>query len=262
MARNVWDAWLQGGNAPPASSANRSTTGYSPLTGLNAPRTPTAFRPNLMSNEDVAGGETPLGKIGTSVPGAWYADVPQTSFSDFISEGGADRFRRAYAQSRGLGDQTEQSLARFSPLPQYWLAAMGEDKKYGVGTPNAPQRQADLMGQFYNRILGSHSGYIDPQAIMKNIVGSVYNSQHPGQNSYIQNLISNPSLDADSQVSNFWNFVNGTVGRLLPQGTMSAYQNLIERESNLYKDFMSNNPTVSLTFNKWIAQRLGPSGGL
>ena len=264
MARNMWDEWLQGGNAPLSQIGQHSTSGYSPLTGEQGPRMPVNYRPDVIQNhgrDDGANGPG-IGKIGTSTPGAWYAGIPQTSFSEFISEGGQDRFRREWANAHQMGQRTEEALGRFSPIAQYWLAALGQDKKYALGQPNAPQRQADLMGKFFGRLLGPDAGYIDPKSIMEKVVGSTWNSAKPGRNDYIANLIANPQLDPDAQVSNFWSFVNGTVGRLMPQGTMAAYQNLIQREGDLYKDFVARNPSVSLTFNKWVQQRLGPTGGL
>lgn len=260
--RNEWEDWLRGDKLNATLATQRSSQGWQPLTGAEGPRMPGAFRPNLLSREDYNAGNSALGKVGTKTPNAWYAGVPQMSFNEFISEGGADWFRREYAASRGLGEQTEQALARFSPLPQYWLAALGQDKRYNMSTENGPQRQADMMGQLYSRLLGNGSGYIDPKSIMQRIVQSTWNAAKPGKNDYMANLIANPDLDPDSQVSNFWNFVNGTVGRLMPQGTMRAYQNLIQRESDLYKDYMAKNPALSLTFNKWVLQRLGPTGGL
>lgn len=262
MPRNPWDAWMQGLGAAPASQASRlPLSGYSPLTGNDAPRMPMNYRPNLLNRRDYVSGET-IGKIGTTTPGAWYNKIPQVSFSDFLSPENGDWFRREWAASHGLGQQTENALNRFAPVAQYWLAALGQDQKFRNSAKDAPRAQADLMGQLYGRLLGPRNGYIDPRAIMQKVVGSSWNAKQPGQNDYIANMVANPGLDLDSQVGNFWNFVNGTVGRLMPTDTMNAYQALIEREGNLYKDFMAKNPTVSMPFNKWIQQRLGPTGGL
>jgi hypothetical protein len=263
MATNVWDEWLRGGEAPLAKMYNNPTAGYSPITGTNAPPLPAVYRPQVGNRTRDTGANGPgLGRIGTYTPDAWYKDIPQTAFNEFISEDNSDWFRREYAGSRGLGEQTEEALSRFSPLPQNWLSALGQDKKYSLSQPNAPQRQADLMTKLYDRLLGPRAGYIDPKRIMENIVKSVWNEKQPGKNDYMANMLSNPQLSPDAQVGNFWSFVNGTVGRLMPRGTMQAYQKIIDRESALYKDFMVKNPTMSMTFNRWIGQRLGPTGGL
>lgn len=262
MATNIWDEWLRGGDAPLAQVKGLSTKGYSALTGEQAPRTPIAYRPQLGGPADHAANGPGLGRIGTNVGEAWYRGVPGTAFNEFISEDNSDWFRREWASAHGMGQKTEEALGRFSPIPQYWLAALGQDDKYTLATENAPQRQADLMSKLYSRLLGPNAGYIDPKGIMQQVVGSTWNSSKPAKNDYIANMMSNPRLSADAQVSNFWSFVNGTVGRLMPQGTMQAYQKIIERESDLYRDFMAKNPAVSLTFNRWIGQRLGPTGGL
>jgi hypothetical protein len=262
MATNMWDEWLRGGAAPLNQVRNLPTTGYSALTGEQAPRTPTAYRPQLGSNSSHGANGPGLGRLSNFTPDAWYKGVPGISFGDFISEDNADWFRREWTQSKGLGQQTEQALGRFSPIPQYWLAALGKDKQFALNQPNAPQRQADLMGKLYERLLGPNDGYIDPQGIMQKVIGSTWNSKKTANNDYLANMVANPALSPDAQVGNFWNFVNGTVGRLMPQGSMQAYQKIVERESNLYQDFMRKNPAVSLTFNRWIGQRLGPTGGL
>lgn len=263
MATNIWDEWLRGGAAPLRQVRNLDKSGYSALTGQQGPPMPAPYRPQVGNRTGDTGANGPgLGRIGTTTPDAWYKNVPGTSFADFISEDNSDWFRREYAQSHGLGVQTEEALSRYSPIPQYWLAALGQDKKFSLGQPNAPQRQADLMTKLYDRILGPNAGYIDPQGIMQKVIGSTWNAKKPQNNDYIANMIGNPSLSPEAQVGNFWNFVNGTVGRLMPQGTMQAYQRIIDRESNLYVDFIKKNPTVSLTFNRWIGQRLGPTGGL
>lgn len=263
MARNIWDEWLQGGNAPLQKMYNNPTDGYNPITGTNAPPLPKPFQPQVGRNNADTGANGPgLGRIGTYTPDAWYRDVPQTAFNEFISEDNSDWFRREYAAAHGLGQQTEEALSRFSPLPQYWLAALGQDKKYGLNQPNAPQRQADLMTKLYDRLLGPRAGYIDPKRIMERVIGSTWNDKNLSKNDYMANMLSNPQLSPDAQIGNYWNFVNGTVGRLLPKGTMQAYQKIIDRESSLYKDFMVKNPAVSMTFNRWIGQRLGPTGGL
>lgn len=262
MAQDPWSAWMQGlGKAPTSNATKLPLTGYSPLTGNDAPRTPMNYRPNLGNRRDSVSGAV-LDPLKTSAKGAWYQDIPQIAFSDFISPENSDWFRREYATTHGMGEQTERALGRFSPVAQYWLAALGQDKKFGPGVAGAPQKQADLTGQFYNRLLGKQDGPIDPKGIMKRVVSAEWNAKNPGKNDYIANLIAGPGQDADTQIRNFWSFVNGTVGRLMPSDTMGAYQSLIEREGNLYKDFMAKNPTMSMGFNKWIQQRLGPTGGL
>lgn len=256
---------MQGlGPAPTGPIGSLPTTGYSPLSGTEGPRTPVNYRPDVSGGGtfDNATGKGGVGNLGTSTPGAWYRNIPQTAFSDFISPENQDWFRREWATTHGLGETTERSLGAFSPVAQYWLAALGQDRKFGPGAKAAPQAEADLMGNLYGRLLGKQTGYIDPQHIMREVVNSVWNANKPGQNDYIANMISNPSLSADDQVTNFWNFVSGTVGRLMPSDTMSSYKNLVEREGNLFKDFMAKNPTISMTFNKWVQQRLGPTGGL
>lgn len=262
--RNIWDDWLQGGRPPTSQVAIQPLKGYSALTGDQGPRDPMVYRPDVIQNggrDDAANG-SPLGRIGSRVPGAWYSDIPQTSFNEFISEENADWFRREWAKTHNMGQRTEEALARFSPLPQYWLHALGQGDKFNLTQENAPQKQADLMGKLYGRLLGPDQGYIDPKGIMQNIVGATWDGKNLAKNDYIASMMADPKLSADAQVSNFWNFVNGTVGRLMPKGTMQAYQSIIERESDLYRDFMAKNPSVSLTFNRWIGQRLGPTGGL
>lgn len=263
MARNQWDAWLQGGQTPSSQAWRQPVKGYNALTGSDSPIDPSVYRPNVIKTgrDDAANGPN-FGGLGTSMNDAWYADIPAMNFNEFIGEENSDWFRREWVKSHGMGQQTEEALARFSPVPRYWLSALGQDKKFSLNQPNSPQRQADLMGKLYGRLLGPSSGAIDPKAIMQKVIGSTWNSKNVGKNGYMENMISNPDLSPDSQISNFWTFVNGTVGRLLPPGTMTSYRNIINREGDLFRDFMAKNPAVSLTFNKWIEQRLGPTGGL
>jgi hypothetical protein len=114
----------------------------------------------------------------------------------------------------------------------------------------------------HGRVLGPSAGNIDPKRIMENVINATWNSEKPGQNNYVANLLANPGMDVNSQIGNFWSYVNGTVGRLMPPATMRSYKNIIDRESQLFQDFMNKNPTVSMTFNRWIGKRLGKTGGL
>lgn len=262
MARNQWDSWLQGGQAPRQDAWKNPGSGYNPLTGSTSPPDPSVYRPNVTSKRRDSASGVEFGGLGTKVPNAWYADVPSTAFNQFIGEGESDWFRREWVKSHGMGQQTEDALGRFSPIPRYWLAALGQDKKFGLNQEHAPQKQADLMSQLYGRLLGKASGAIDPRTIMGKIMGASWDAKNPGKNDYIANLISNPDLSASSQVSNFWSFVNGTVGRLMPPGTMENYKSIITREGDMFKDFIAKNPAVSMTFNQWVKNRLGPTGGL
>jgi len=265
MAKNIWDDWLQGGAAPDPRNYNDQTNGYSPLDGTQGPRDPQNYRPQIIQNrgrDDAANGPN-LGTYDSKVDkNSWYSDVPGINFNEFISEGNSDWFRREWAKKHGFGEQTEAALSRFSPIPQYWMSALGQEDKYSLNKPNSPQRQADLMGKFYGRVLGPSAGNIDPKRIMENVINATWNSEKPGQNNYVANLLANPGMDVNSQIGNFWSYVNGTVGRLMPPATMRSYKNIIDRESQLFQDFMNKNPTVSMTFNRWIGKRLGKTGGL
>lgn len=262
MSTNQWSRWLQGGNAPSPQANQNPGAGYNPLTGTQGPKSPPVYRPQLGGDSSSAANGPGFGSLGTSTKGAWYQGVPATAFNEFIGEAGNDWFRREWTGAKGLGVQTENALSRFSPVARYWLAAMGQDDKFNLSQPNAPQRQADLTGKFYERLLGPNNSAIDPKAIMQRVTGSTWNNVETGKNDYIANLLSNPALDAGAQVSNYWSFVNGTVGRLMPPSTMDSYKSLVQREGQLFQDFLAKNPTVSMTFNVWIKQRLGPTGGL
>ena len=248
-----WGNWLDGGNAPTANHYRNPTDGYEQTPGA-IPKVPNVRQPRT-------DGDGHKG-LGTNASGKWYDKIPGNAFNEFISEPNSDWFRREWAGANKKGVTTEESLQRFSPVPRYWLAALGLDGHSRDSRRGSPQNQADTMGKFYDRLMGPEAGKIDPRKIMQKVIGSTWNKETTGKNDYIANLIANPELDAPTQVSNFWSFVNGTVGRVMPPESMNSYKKLINRESVMFQDYMVKNPTAKITFNKWIEHRLGSTGGI
>ena len=243
---------------------------YNPIAGGNVRRNASPNYGEKSTRTDSSGG-TAIGNDNFSkYPTKWWGDIPQASFGDIIND--PEKFTRMWADNFGLGENTERTVQDFAPMPVNFLYGLGlADQFSGTGVDNPMQKQAELQDKLYDRILrGGHDGlgasYINPQQLMSTALNAIVTKDAAGNYVGGQNPLAmqfgDPSVPPQTQADNFIKYIASTVANLIPRESAQAYINILQREKNLFSDYITNNPTVNVTFNKWVKDRLGPNGGL
>lgn len=195
----------------------------------------------------------------------WWNEIPQATFKDIIDD--PDKFVRMWGSRKNIGENTQRIVSDFAPMPVNYLYGLGVADQFTGDANNPMQKQADLQTQFFDRILTGQGGeYINPRVLMQTALnasitkdrqGNYVGSQHP-----LAQQFADPALPPEAQADNFIKYVASTVGNLIPGAAAQAYINILQREKQLFSDYITRNPTVNVPFNKWVRDRLGPNGGL
>lgn len=251
--------------------ASAPTNNYSAGMGANIvqPQTPNYAGTSVRQPESGLG--TAIGNDNfTQFKDQWWGDISQDSFGNMMND--PDKFRRMWAAHYGIGEGTQQSIQEFAPRPDNYLYGLGLDNQMSIGGSDHPQQaRAELTSKFFDRILRSgRSGvgaeYLSPKKLMQTALDAVITKSPDGSiNGYQSPLalqFADPAQTPEAQVLNFTNYVKSTVANLLPQESARAYVGILAREGDLFSDYITKNPTVNITFNKWIKDRLGPTGGI
>lgn len=268
-SENQWLSYLQGNPAPAAITSTTPGQYSSSLGAVRQPASPNYYHKvlNQPASDDVA-------RLPDSTTqrfaGNWWNDIPQATFGDIIND--PEKFTRMWAKDFNLGENTQRTVNQFAPMPVNYLYGMGLDDEMSGDFPM--QKQAALQSQFFDRILtgGTNQGegtggrYIDPRQLMQTALNAVTVKDASGNYAGRQNPLAmqfgDPAVPPETQADNFIKYVASTVGNLVPQGHAQALINVYQREKELFSDYITSNPTVNVTFNKWIKDRLGPTGGL
>jgi hypothetical protein len=271
-AAQSWSNWLAGGNAPttrvddygihPAGTSARPTI-YSSTGAQTVQRNLPYVSRNTADPDSRDVSKLPFNDWGRNFEGNWWANIPQATFGDIIND--PEKYTRMWAQANKLGEQTQGRLQEFAPMPVNFLYGLGEADKF-TGSANFPmQKQAALQDQFLDRILRGNN-YMDPRQLMSTALDAVVvkdqNGNYVGSQNPLAMQFGDPAVPAETQADNMIKYVASTVGKLVPQGHAQALINIYQREKSLFSDYLTKNPKVNITFNKWIKDRLGPTGGL
>lgn len=269
------------------AQAQQQTQDWSGLSGaITSASTPPGTAYSTQAGANIQGGlpdyagraARPNSSAGTAIgndnfsryPDKWWGQVPQATFKDIIDD--PEKFTRMWADAYGLGQNTERTVNNFAPMPVNFLYGMGlQDQFSGPGVDDPMQKQAELQEKFYDRILrggnsGVGAGYINPRQLMQTALNAIVTKDQAGNYIGQQNPLAmqfgDPAVPPETQADNFIKYVASTVGNLIPGQSAQAYINVLQREKSLFSDYVTKNPTVNVTFNRWISDRLGPNGGI
>ena len=231
------------------------------------------FQPDANPTKVTLGGnQVRAGDNFDAYPNAWWghrandtrpggAGIPQISLAEFSNN--PEAVARLWTQRHGFGEGTRHAIGQFSD-PR--AVMYGANMMMGPALSDIPS-QLDQTGQLFANLLGVHggpSGYFDPRQIVNKIVNLRKQYDSTGAETGQLDPFAAAMLDADPtvQVTNTIRFLGSALQGIMPRDSFEAYMRLLQREGESFMLWRMQNPQLSGTFNKWVGDRLGPTGGL